>query len=837
MAQITDESVKDLLAGSSTAPAWTQAQINTYNTKLVELQQFRSYSYHHILLVSNTTIAADYLFDGSTTGSNALDRFLHASYTDKYSAQSVSSNPSDGQYMVLINGMTDAQFLIDSVNWELILIPDAGESNPHSSFVEGTMVIKEPLGVQFMNLLKTACDTLGSDPIGLTFILKTVFVGYGDSLSGGESIKQIIDVNPFTFTIMDIQAEFTSSGSEYTIPFVGNTNGISRMPCYGVMQQTGISASGTIGAALSNLETKLNQASKQSYTELIPQLSEANNTSAATANLTAAQKSPTGRLLQYQIIVDPSFANMAMDNVNGRLFDASANAALGSPQSIDIDSVITDIMLCSKQLMQNHNANIKDGYKNVFKIESAITSNLTTVTITYNVKPCIIPVLVKNNSTNAGTIINPNIKGRPVVEFEYVYTGLNTEVIVYDMKMMMGLAYYQTFKSTSAIPGGFKGASGAIDTISGGPNTVINTTTNIMRPYTPVCVSAQIGDPNANNKPQVAATAAFRLSMARWAFYESVSTTMTIAGIPQFLDGFNLRTTDVIDGTVAQAQTVPMITVKVKMPNDTQLFTSGAANYADNFWYDGKFNIISVKNNFQDGKFEQQLMLNAIPYDEIPGVSGDTSTSSSPSIPPATANQTKPQNNKSASTATITANTTIPTHTPEQKAKHGDAPSTVAPDATYDCTTMLQQKFATLADCKKVRLSQSFTLDQFIRRDINVTNDQRILTNLCKIANEMEKVKAWFGTSVIITSGYRSPAFNHSVKGASSTSDHMKGLACDVQFIGISPQDAWNKLKTSPFKFRQCIWEHFGNSSWVHCAFDVDPGYPKQNTATFFTLS
>lgn len=744
--------------------------------------------------------------------------------------------------MVLINGLTDAEYLIDSVEWEAIFVPDAAESNPHGSFVEGTMEIKEPMGVRFLNLLKLACDNLKSDPSGLTFVLKTVFVGWNDGSSGTEGIQQVVNVNPLSFVIMDLQAEFTTVGSNYTVQFVGQCNGVSRMPQYGTVQQSGLKPAGTLGAAVQNLMDQMNQSSKDAYTKLVAQLDESNNTQ----NTQQQNNSPKGRLVQYNFIIDAQFASMAMDNVNPRLTQSSSDSPMGTPQGLDIESALTDIMLSSTELMKRHNENIKQGFKEVFKIESAIDSDLNTVTVIVNIKACKVPVLVKDNTNNAGTVIQPNVYGRAIIEFEYIYTGKNIEILDYDMKMTMGMQFFQQYATTNVLPGNFSTGSGNVQTIASGPGSTLIDGKNppVMRELTPIPMPAQVQDPNAKNKPAAADTANFRMFMARWAFAESIQTRVRIAGIPKLLDGFNLITKDVL-GTVCQVESFPLIDIHVKMPNRDSDFRAGTANYADDFWYHGHFQILSVKNMFRDGRFEQELEINAITYEELAppqgggsagsgtgSSSGTSGTPNSAASTPATANQTQ-----TSPSATGTPKTTQPPAiTPEQKAKHDDTPPTLPADIQLNCDTMLKYTYKTLADTRKVRLSQNFTLDMFIRRDINVTNDQRILTNLCRVAAQLELVKAWLGLPMVITSGYRSPAFNNSVKGASTTSDHMKGLAVDCQFPGTLPQVVWNKLKTSPFKFRQCIWEHFGSSSWVHMAFDVDPGYPVQKTATFFEL-
>lgn len=50
----------------------------------------------------------------------------------------------------------------------------------------------------------------------------------------------------------------------------------------------------------------------------------------------------------------------------------------------------------------------------------------------------------------------------------------------------------------------------------------------------------------------------------------------------------------------------------------------------------------------------------------------------------------------------------------------------------------------------------------------------------------MQQIRNHFGRPVIITSAYRTASYNASIGGASS-SNHVKGIAADIQVDGISP--------------------------------------------------
>lgn len=66
--------------------------------------------------------------------------------------------------------------------------------------------------------------------------------------------------------------------------------------------------------------------------------------------------------------------------------------------------------------------------------------------------------------------------------------------------------------------------------------------------------------------------------------------------------------------------------------------------------------------------------------------------------------------------------------------------------------------------------------------------------NLVQVAAFLEVLRSTFGDRpIVVTSGYRSPAYNASV-GGSSTSDHVRGLAADVK-LPVSLYTAYQTLK------------------------------------------
>ena len=56
-----------------------------------------------------------------------------------------------------------------------------------------------------------------------------------------------------------------------------------------------------------------------------------------------------------------------------------------------------------------------------------------------------------------------------------------------------------------------------------------------------------------------------------------------------------------------------------------------------------------------------------------------------------------------------------------------------------------------------------------------------------RLAGVLEAIRTHFGAPVTITSGYRTPAHNAATRGSSPRSQHLYGLAADIQVEGAVP--------------------------------------------------
>ena len=95
---------------------------------------------------------------------------------------------------------------------------------------------------------------------------------------------------------------------------------------------------------------------------------------------------------------------------------------------------------------------------------------------------------------------------------------------------------------------------------------------------------------------------------------------------------------------------------------------------------------------------------------------------------------------------------------------------------------------------KSGQLSANFSLSEFASKD-GAATPKHIVPALRELAEQLEALKAALGGAAIhITSGYRSPAHNRRVGGA-SRSQHVMGRACDIYVPGYSSWQVANKIE------------------------------------------
>ena len=139
-----------------------------------------------------------------------------------------------------------------------------------------------------------------------------------------------------------------------------------------------------------------------------------------------------------------------------------------------------------------------------------------------------------------------------------------------------------------------------------------------------------------------------------------------------------------------------------------------------------------------------------------------------------------------------------------------------------------------------MRLSENFTLTEFTKSQtglrLGIDNDPQgeHLENLRHLVNEIiQPVRSHYGRVITINSGYRSPALNQAIGGA-STSQHCRGEAADIEIPGVPNYDLALYIQQH-CEFDQLILEFYtpgiADSGWVHVSLRRD-GKNRKHTLT-----
>jgi hypothetical protein len=140
-----------------------------------------------------------------------------------------------------------------------------------------------------------------------------------------------------------------------------------------------------------------------------------------------------------------------------------------------------------------------------------------------------------------------------------------------------------------------------------------------------------------------------------------------------------------------------------------------------------------------------------------------------------------------------------------------------------------------------MNLSANFTLKELTKSDtatrlgLDNTPDEQALENLKTLCDMvLQPVREHFGKSVSVNSAYRSPESNAAV-GGSKTSDHCKGMAADIEIVGVANADLAQWIMDN-LEYTQLILEFYTpgipDSGWVHVSYDPNNLKKQELTAT-----
>lgn len=128
-----------------------------------------------------------------------------------------------------------------------------------------------------------------------------------------------------------------------------------------------------------------------------------------------------------------------------------------------------------------------------------------------------------------------------------------------------------------------------------------------------------------------------------------------------------------------------------------------------------------------------------------------------------------------------------------------------------------------------MQLTENFSLHEMtksetaLRKGLDNTPGTAEIENLRKLCEKvLQPVRDHFARPVKVNSGFRHPDVNRAV-GGSTTSDHCKGMAADIEIPGV-PNAELAQWIADNLQYRQLILEFYTpgvpDSGWVHVSYN-----------------
>jgi len=618
------------------------------------LSKYRSYNYQQMLILCDTTETAEKL-----SSSNRFLDFTRSKDADrvntpddpyaKYKPYNIElTNGRSGKYIILIDGTRDAEFRITKANWyNTVAAPAGGVGNETGTYnAGGEMQINEPQGIRFMNVLTKAADSLGSDPNAVICMLKTIFIGHATATYADDDFPDpITNIKPMMFLMSGITGSFTITGGDYTVEFAGINHGVTKQPQIirsndRIKIDTSLTEGGceanTLSGAMCKLQNQIRVIYKKYYNEIKSKIE----------SMTDDNGNPVkfnGREVTYVI--------KAVDPLNGPDYlvtdfhDAATNTGeTGKGGIIELakeTSVEAAILAIAKRcpkvqedLVVGEGSNTRH-YRYIPKVATTIETTDTEYKIVYTlrrvlaVRDDIVKILSQRTSDKVENL--DDMLYNNLLELDYMYTGRNVDIIDFDLKMQMGLTFYQNLLTTENIPNAGQSTDGGKireSTANKRPLNVVATYNGQLRPNTPIFLNTIVRKESIKHVTNPKRTLSFQEELNRHAALENVDAVVKIHGNPGLMDGVNPPPSRVAAGVTVNDKGMKVVgtsvfpyweilpaivKINIKMPSTYYGGASDSNDFSEPFWYNGYYYCYAVEQMFEEGEFTQLLHIVSIP--------------------------------------------------------------------------------------------------------------------------------------------------------------------------------------------------------------------------------
>lgn len=414
------------------------------------LDDFRSYSVHHVLLACRSTVAAEPFTDDARNV-----QALEAINKTKRLGDNVAGHED---VFLVIDTRRFSQFSIENVKYD-VLLNGLKNGQSHANFAtELTMTILDSVGISFFNYMQWLLDAkMECNFDGLVFMLRTIFVGH---LADGTTTTVHSLTIPMHLAKMDINLDFAKGA--YNLEFWPNMNfNIDKQRRWMHIGQASTYFTGKgnnkLGPLVNSFEASLNDRSLAFFNKV-----NGNN---------GPKKESIGRQVKYMITIPESWSNFeftgtsegaATETVFSKLKQientevAAANKAqekkvIDSHVSVKTGITITQVLdiIFSQVIEIKKMGNFKqsdevDGEVTFYKYITGITSDNTSVTVHVDVIEFKVPNRLametpKNTVKKQDSEFYREENGKKVpkncIEYDYIFTGKNKDILNFDLKI------------------------------------------------------------------------------------------------------------------------------------------------------------------------------------------------------------------------------------------------------------------------------------------------------------------------------------------------------------------------------------------------------------------
>lgn len=494
--------------------------------------------------------------------------------------------------VLFLNTMKDANPILNKINWTTYLVPTVSQTTINTIATDGTLNFTEFKTFNFYKYYNEAVSLLQSDPQSMVWVIKNIFIGFNDS----DAPHYEADSQPYMFWMVDSTAKYTKEGGSYEMKFVGVANGVSKSSQLHIQAGESFTVKPQnvkkLSLALGQLAEFYNEAYQENRAEQIKLNAEY-----------AAYKQ-----IRYRILTDPIYDSELYKLDGWDIDDAGrpdipAGSIMLHTNSIE-NGIHEVIKYCSQIAVDATNSDSKFmTYKIVSNTEFLDDEVVVTFKVVRFTTPTVTTLTNQSEQMSAAATVG---QSSDHYVFKYLNTGQNVDVINFDINVSLGLVLMQHLHSAVPLQ--------ATITKTVDQNMAMHDGVGLKHKKPILTPTLMASKPTDRNRVFHEEQLTYQQALAKHAFVEGLESRIRIIGNPDLLGRFNTLPSEIISNTPDWATGFILCKIDVGIPTSTD--HPGSFTYAEPFWYDGFYAMLSVEQIFEAGFFTQEIELMSLPQVE-----------------------------------------------------------------------------------------------------------------------------------------------------------------------------------------------------------------------------